>query len=346
MKLHNRKPDINELYKVLRRETPSRPVFFELFLNGPLYERLAGRKIVPGGDSGFEWLKIVVDAYAAAGYDYATANGSDFGFPTKGRGQEEGMKTGSLNTGFVITDEKSFDEYEWPNPENFDYSRLTRIKPFLPDGLKLMCMGPCGVLENAISLVGYDNLCVMLYDMPHIAKAVFDNVGSRLVKYYELCAESDAVGLIMSNDDWGFKTQPFLSPEQMREYVFPWHKKIVEVAHNKKIPAVLHSCGNPAELIGDIADDMKFDGRHSYEDNITPVEEAYELWSDRFAIIGGIDVDFITRSTESEITERCVAMLDRTRDRGGYALGTGNSVPEYVPQENYLAMIKAGLEYA
>jgi uroporphyrinogen decarboxylase len=37
-------------------------------------------------------------------------------------------------------------------------------------------------------------------------------------------------------------------------------------------------------------------------------------------------------------------MLERTAGRGGYALGTGNSVPDYVPDENYLAMIRAALD--
>ena len=34
-------------------------------------------------------------------------------------------------------------------------------------------------------------------------------------------------------------------------------------------------------------------------------------------------------------------MLERAARHGAYALGTGNSVPEYVPQENYFAMIAA-----
>lgn len=38
-------------------------------------------------------------------------------------------------------------------------------------------------------------------------------------------------GRICSNDDWGFNTQTFLSPSDMRKYVFPWHKKFVEAAH-------------------------------------------------------------------------------------------------------------------
>ena len=70
-----------------------------------------------------------------------------------------------------------------------------------------------------------------------------------------------------------------------------------------------------------------------------PVEEAYEQYHDRIAILGGIDVDFVCRSTPEEVYARSRAMLERSASRGGYALGTGNSVPEYIPYENFIAMI-------
>ena len=89
----------------------------------------------------------------------------------------------------------------------------------------------------------------------------------------------------------------------------------------------------------DIIDDIKFDAKHSFEDVIIPVEQAYEKWGSRIAILGGIDMDFMCRSTPEQIRQRCEAMLAKAATRGGYALGTGNSVPEYVPYCNYLAMI-------
>jgi uroporphyrinogen decarboxylase len=342
MKLHNRKPDIENLYKVLRKEKSPRPTLFELFMNRPLYERLAGREFSKAGDPALENLKLVVEAYTAAGYDYATVHGSDFHFDSK-RHQEK--KTLSLNEGFVITDEASYKAYKWPEPENFDFSRLEKIRPFLPEGMKLMCMGPGGVLENVTTLVGYDNLCLMLYDSPDLVKAIFDHVGERLLKYYEIALQYDTVGLLMSNDDWGFKTQTFLAPDDMRKYVFPWHKKYVDLAHQHKIPAALHSCGYFGEVMEDTITYMGFDGKHSYEDTILPVEDSYEKWQGRIAILGGIGVDFIIQKSEAEITSRCRAMLQRAESRGGYALGTGNSVPEYIPQDHFIALLKAALEY-
>jgi uroporphyrinogen decarboxylase len=146
---------------------------------------------------------------------------------------------------------------------------------------------------------------------------------------------------LISNDDWGFKTQTMLSPADMRRYVIPWHKRIVETIHKAGKPAILHSCGNLKLLMDDIIDTIGYDAKHSYEDSILPVEEAYELYGKRIAILGGLDLDFVCRSTPDEVHKRAVAMLERVKGRGGYALGTGNSVPEYVPVENYLAMISA-----
>jgi len=327
-------PDINETLRVLNKQKPSRPVLFELFLNPTVYALLAEHK--QEDESSDAYFRMVIDGFHGGGYDYASVGASDFGFPSIQRAHKQ---TSSLNDGFVITDEKSFDEYKWPDPESFDYSRLDRLGKYLPDGMKLMVMGPCGVLENAIILVGYENLCYMLVENPELTQRIFTHIGERLVKYYEIAAEHDAVGLVMSNDDWGFNTQTFLSPKHMREYVFPWHKKIAEVAHRFNKPVILHSCGNAAEIMEDIIEDIKFDGKHSFEDVIMPVEESYNRWGGRVGILGGMDVDFLIRSTPEEIRRRCSEMLELAEEKGSYALGSGNSIPEYIPYENYRAMI-------
>lgn len=215
------------------------------------------------------------------------------------------------------------------------------IKHELPEGMKVIVFGPGGVLENVTELVGFENLCFMIYEDPELLQEIFDEVGSRLLRYYEICAPFDTVGALISNDDWGYNSQTMMKPSDMRKYVFPWHKKIVEAIHASGKPAILHSCGNLSEVMDDIIDDIKYDGKHSYQDNIIPVEEAYEKWGSRIAILGGIDINFICTSSEEDITKRSASMIERTLSRGGYALGTGNSVPEYVPDEKYFAMIKA-----
>lgn len=331
-----RQPNFQNLLRVLEGKVPDRPTLFEFFMNKPLYERLAGRPY-PAGSNTPEEVLFLADAFAKAGYDYVTVHGSQFHFPTP---QKQHLETISLNEGAGITSWEAFSAYPWPDPEAADYTKLAKAGPYLPEGMKILVMGPGGVLENVIALTGYENLCLMLYDDPELAQAIFDAVGERLVQYYELSAAYDSVGVLISNDDWGFKHQTFLSTQQMRQYVYPWHKRIVEAIHRAGKPALLHSCGSFDLAMEDVIHLMKYDAKHSYEDAILPVEDSYERWHSQIAILGGIDVDFIIRSTPQQIKDRCRAMLERVKDRGGYALGTGNSVPEYIPQDHYFAMIQ------
>lgn len=336
----HREPDFNNILKVLRREVPDRPTLFEFFMNGNVYQEAAGDPPPPEAPAE-EHLGYMARAYAACGYDYVNSYGCALDFHA---GAKTSKDTISLNDSPVIQSWEDFQNHPWPDARNADYSMLEKAAPYLPGNMKIMMSGPGGVLENVISLMGYENLCVMLYDDPELVEAVFEKVGSTLVDYYTIGAQYDTVGIIMSNDDWGFNTQTMLSPEMMRKYVFPWHKKIVEVAHANGKPAVLHSCGFMSEVMEDIIEDMKYDGKHSYEDNIVPVEEAYRRWGGRIAILGGLDVDFLVRSDEETIRRRALGMLELSQEKGGYALGSGNSIPEYIPNEKYFAMTSAVAE--
>lgn len=335
-----RQPNFDNLLKILKCEVPERPTLFEFFMNDVLYNRLARPELVKAHledpKDKRKRVRLLIDAFKNAGYDYTTLHASEYGFKTSQVDQKE---TRSLNQGFIINDRETYEKYEWDNPDNYDYSWLGEFEDELPEGMKFIVFGPGGVLENVIGLTGYDNLCFIMYDDPELAEDIFRSVGEGLLRYYELSRDYNSVGAMISNDDWGFKTQLMLSPDQMREYVFPWHKKIVETIHVAGKPAILHSCGNLEPVMEDIIDDIGYDARHSFEDTIIPVEDAYEKWQGKIAILGGLDMDFICRASLEEIKERSLAMLERTKDRGGYALGTGNSIPEYVPHDSYLAMI-------
>ena len=332
-------PDFGQLLALLRRQKTARPVLFELFMNMPLYERVNGEKL--GADDPLSTARFTVRAFEKMGYDYATVHASDFQFADASRT----LHTRSLNEGGVITDWKSFEAFRWPEPEDHDDAFLRDISRDLPDGMKLMVMGPGGVLENVIQLTGYEDLCVMLYEEPELVQRIFDGVGERLLRYYAQALRHDSVGLVSSNDDWGFNTQTFLSPAMMRQYVFPWHQKIVDLVHAAGRPVFLHSCGNLDMVMGDIVA-MGYDAKHSFEDNILPIEQAYERWHGDIALLGGLDMDFLCTSSEQAVYGRTMAMLERVGDRGGWAVGTGNSVPEYLPPESLFAMHRAARDFA
>lgn len=377
MRPADREPDFSQLQRVLEGGRPDRPTLFEFFLNGPLYDELAAGDLAAHGplpetagpskaaDAGAakagaagdasraadadaapsrtlpEGSERLVRAFRAAGYDYATTRSSDFAFP---KDRSHKLKTISQNEGSLVWDRESFRAYPWPDPDAADYGLVDEAAAHLSPRMKLIVHGPGGVLENVTDIVSYERLCLMLVEDPGLAKEVFDAVGSRLVRYYELSGRHEGIGAMISNDDWGFKTQTMISPAMMREYVFPWHKRIVDTIHAAGKPAILHSCGNLNEVMDDVIDHLGYDAKHSYEDAIVSVEDAYERWGDRIAILGGIDVDFMCSSSPQEVCDRSRRMLERAEERGGYALGSGNSIPEYVPNESYFAMTRAAWE--
>jgi uroporphyrinogen decarboxylase len=333
------KPNFDNLLAVLRREIPARPTLFEFFLNDRLHHRLAP---LSQSDSERPYARHfqVMRAYQRAGYDFANVLVPGFEFPSE---RISGTRTVSINEGGMIHDRASFECYRWPDPAAANYAILDALAAELPVGMKLIGYGPCGVLENAIQVVGYETLCYLLADDPDLVKGIFAEIGERLVRYYRVVAAQGSVGACIDNDDWGFRTQTMLSTRHMQQYVFPWHKRIIETIHAAGKPVILHSCGHFDRILDDLVT-LGIDARHSYEDNILPVEQAYERHHDKFAILGGIDLDFMCRAQPEQVYERARALLAQTVGRGGYALGTGNSVPDYVPDENYFAMTRAALE--
>lgn len=333
-----RKPDFqNGIAKVLQKQKPIRPTLFEFLIDNQIKLILAGYK--PDCNSKLEVMKFESQAYINAGYDFAPVMPTDFRFIQSEH--TERKKTYSLNSGTMISDQESYDRYQWVDPENFDYDVLKRIEPDMPDNFKFMIVSPNGILENLIGLTGYETLCYMLEDSPELVQRLIDDIGSRILRYNEICLEYDSVGIVMCNDDWGFKNSTMLSHSDLKKYLYPWYRKIIDVAHKRGKFAVMHSCGNFDGIYEDLYTDLKFDGKHSNEDTILPVEKAYAQYHTNIAILGGIDIDFMVKNTPEQVYNRCVKMLELSEKDGAYALGSGNSIADYVPAENYFALLRA-----
>ena len=149
-----------------------------------------------------------------------------------------------------------------------------------------------------------------------------------------------------SADDMGFRTGTLISPDDLREFVLPAHREMARLAHAAGRPYLLHSCGQIGAIMPDLIDDVQIDGKHSFEDTIQQVTDAKQRYGDRIALLGGIDVDFLCRASEAQIRQRVRQTLEICHPGGGYCLGTGNSVANYIPLDSYLAMLDEGRRFA
>lgn len=347
-------PDFDRLERVLRREgEPDRVPFYELFtqLTDPVLQRLGLWEdtvdpALPADVRDDRRWRNQVQYSLALGYDYVGVGGRGFAFPLAERavGKTAHGDRGYLKAAaHMIASRADFERYLWPDLTKVDYTPLDEAAKRMPAGMKGI-VGSCGMLEFPMWLLGYEGISYLLFDDEPLVRDVFDAVGSRIVEYLGKCAAHPVVGAIQMGDDMGHKTQTMLAPDVLRKYLFPWHRRLVEAVHAHGKPIILHSCGNLSAVMEDIID-CGWDARHSFEDTIEPVWEAKRRWGNRIAILGGFDMDKITRMTEEQVREHTRLLIDKCAPGGGWALGTGNSVATYVPVDNFLAMIEEGLSH-
>jgi uroporphyrinogen decarboxylase len=125
----------------------------------------------------------------------------------------------------------------------------------------------------------------------------------------------------------------------MRRYFLPSHARIGETARDHRLRRYLHACGNLSSIMEDLIESVGIDGKHSFEDAIEPVEDFHRRYHTRIASLGGVDVDILARGTVEDVRRRTREVIDACAPLGRFAVGSGNSIPNYIPLENYLAML-------
>ncbi|GAI30221.1 unnamed protein product, partial [marine sediment metagenome] len=80
----------------------------------------------------------------------------------------------------------------------------------------------------------------------------------------------------------------------------------------------------------DLIEDVRIDAKHSFEDAVMPVTEFKRKYGDRIAVLGGVDVNKLCQLKEKGLRHYITDILDKCMPGGGYALGSGNSITNYV----------------
>nr|MDO8088148.1 uroporphyrinogen decarboxylase family protein [Candidatus Sigynarchaeum springense] len=362
-------PDFDRLLKVLWRERPDRVPFYEHLFDDGVIEAITGQPIpkyhepLDDGDRGSAardrrlkrkaaYIAHLASFCKGLGFDFVPIEVGPKLFRLNVETSHRAEPLGRSSRGWVdnyrstIANLEELEEYEWPEPADaVDYELLESARGTLPPGMKLVAGVGGGVQEHVLWLVGLQQLSIELKREPLFVKRIFDKVGSLIVEVDKVIAAMEHVGALKSGDDMGYKKATLLSPKTLRENAFPWQARIAKAAHDNGKPFILHSCGNLAEIMEDLIRTVKIGAIHSFQDVIYPVTVAKERWGDKIALLGGVDVDVLARETVDEVIAYTRNVLAKCMPGGGYALGTGNSVTNYVKIVNYKAMLDTGWKY-
>ena len=360
-----RKPDFERFRRAITTNEPGPVTVGDIFadfetvgnlLNEPVMDYL---KLAEDPDlkitfkdlwSGYKYVSQTIRFCCLTGWDYAFAFSA---IPFKGvsvqisentSSEVEDGKRGWLNDNQgPIMSWDDFERYPWPSNIKAINAVSRTMAKRVPDGMKVMVI-PGGVFEWTTWLMGLVPFSYALADQPDLVDAVIDKVNGLIHQVVEDIMSEPKVGGIFMGEDLGFFSGTFVSPKVLREKFLPRTKEIVDLTHEAGGVFVLHSCGNMYAVMDDIIE-IGVDAKHSFEDKIMPVEEAHEKWGDRIGIIGGVEMDVIAQGTEEQVRTRTRKILEACASKGRYVLGTGNSVANYVPQRNYLAMLDEGRKW-
>jgi uroporphyrinogen decarboxylase len=238
---------------------------------------------------------------------------------------------------------QEFEAYPWPTVSEMNFYPFEYLNNHLPEGMGLMTCHAGGLFEHLSQIMSLEGLCLAVYDAPDLVRAVSDKVGELMTAFYRHLLDLDRLIAIFQGDDMGFRTATLLSPADLREYVLPWHQRFAALAHAQEVPYFLHSCGNLETILTDLISAVGIDGKHSFEDAILPAEDFQARYGDQIAVLGGVDVDILASGTPGRVRERTRTLIEICGARGRYAIGSGNSIPSYIPVENYLAMVDEAL---
>ncbi len=246
----------------------------------------------------------------------------------------------------VIKNWEDFNAYPWNDLadiyfESFslDFKALGEV---MPDGMKAIGGPGNGLFEIVQDLCGYENLCYMAVDDRDLYSALFQRVAQLMLDIWKRFLEqyADVYCVCRFGDDLGFRSQTLLPAKDILSLLIPEYKKLVAQVHSFGKPFLLHSCGCIFDVMDELIDVVQIDAKHSNEDAIAP----YSLWIEQYGAkignFGGIDTDVLCSNSEEEIKKYVENIYNIiAKKNGGVAIGSGNSIPEYVPVDGYLAMV-------
>lgn len=204
-----------------------------------------------------------------------------------------------------------------------------------------------GIFESSWQSVGFTQFSKMLIK-PKQIKALIDSRGEFAFELTKRFIEWGENTIVQLYDDLGYKTGLQVSPRFLKQYVFPWYKKMTDYAHKHGVKVFLHSCGDIYEVFEDLIK-AGFDGIHPIEPTTAnPEYEIFNLnekYGDKVTFIGNVSPQDLADKDPDYIGDYTKKLITNIGPGGGFILSSGHSINPAVTLENFLAMQDTAKKY-
>jgi uroporphyrinogen decarboxylase len=326
----------------LRREQPDRVPIWELLVNRPVIDKMYGPEVSYVDFAEKEDLDGV-----CIFEDIHTRPVDDTHFYDEwGVLGGYGKADAPYPAQHPIHSEADLDKMVPPDPEA-DY-RLASLEEAVRrfKGKRAIVFLGHDVYEFSANLRGMDNLLMDYALNPALAHRLAQVTLDYKMRVQERALEIGA-DVALTGDDYAYRHAPMMSPAHFREFILPYLKQIVDMAHAHGKPFVKHCDGNIWSLLDMMVDEAGLDGIDPLEPIAgMDIGRMKQQYGDRVCLCGNVDCSVVlTRGTKELVIEAVKETIAKASVGGGHIMASSNSIHPAVDPELYKTMMWATREF-
>ena len=272
--------------------------------------------------------------------------------------RQTGTRVGRVDLfggGAVILDEPEIwienaqDLKKIPRPQCFDILQtrsLLELKETVILAHKLdffVASSPPAFTMNYLSRVrGRERALMDLMTNPDLVKQILEVALSQAIEHARALVHCGVDALYIGDPS---ASASLISPKHFEEFCLPFYQAFCSELHREDILIYLHICGNSTPILEMMAD--------TGADCIEPldplggvkVSNAKERIGNRVALMGGVNTITLLEGRAEDVYEEAIACCRSGGQGGGYILAAGDMVPDFTPEVNVQALIRAAREF-
>ena len=244
-------------------------------------------------------------------------------------------------------DIREVEAFDWPDPDylNFDET-LKTIENASSSGLAVFGGMWMPFFHTVAVFFGMENYFMKTFTSPDVVSAVTEKVLDFYLEANRRCLDlmGDRIDAQFFGNDLGSQNGLLIGPDQLKTFVFPGIRKIIDQAKSYDLKVVLHSCGAVSDIIPDFID-FGIDALHPLQARARGMdaETLGKKFRNELVFIGGVDTqELLPFGTPGQVSREVERIGKHLGDRWVVS-PSHEALLENVSLENVLAMRDAAM---
>lgn len=248
----------------------------------------------------------------------------------------------------AISTMEQFEAYPWPSPDDFDYGQVPAMCEEVADFA--VCTGHAGMpdIVNGVGRGrGMEQVLLDIVSEDPVGIAIIDK---RCDFYFHMAARTlqaanGKIDILCIGEDTGNQMGPMFSPNIFDTFFRPRLKRFIDLAHDFRAKAMLHSCGSTRKLQSRFIQ-MGLDVLDAVQpepEGMNP-EEIKNEFGNRLTYCGMISTqETLPFGTVEDCRAEARHRIHLFRESGGYIFAPAHNIQANNPIENVLAIYEVAL---